>query len=168
MNSSLRIARLTSFHPLVLLALSATGLAASGCESQSCTLIGCHDGLIVDLSHRLVEGDYRVTVTSPDEVAQCDIRVTADSNLEAFSCDSETVHLHPQWFALSTHPESVEISITRVETDVNVTEQFEADYEKHSPNGDQCGPVCNVATVEFDTSALFDPHGGGGAGGTGE
>lgn len=138
-----------------------------GC-TRACTQAGCAQALTVSMTPELPVGDYEVVLTTPDQTTRCDFRVAAEFGGDTLECDKES-DFRISAFGITFHnrPKSLEVSITRIETDETVNETFTPKYEESRPNGPKCGPVCETASVDLDVSALQDPAGMGGGGGQG-
>lgn len=118
--------------------LPVLALAAAGCADSSygpaCTLIGCEDGLAVDIEGPLPAA-YTVTLTAPGQ------------SPVVFQCAPAAECIRPL-FAGGFTPETVEV---RVEADgIDVRETFEPAYVVSRPNGALCPPECRQATVVVD------------------
>lgn len=128
-------------RPLVLVSALA-GLA--GCNSlglHACTLIGCQNGLTVQLS---------ATPATPFRV---ELRVTSPTAQPAYvySCSSPATCTQGVFF-----PDfSGEHAFVTVVTDAGTrtTEISRIEYRVSRPNGPNCPPECRQATVTADTPA---------------
>jgi hypothetical protein len=113
------------------LLLSATAALLAGClPTGACTLIGCHDGLSVQLS-RPPAGAFRLEATVPD-----------DPTVQAIDCaDAAT--------CLLMFPDLVaeQVTLRLITGQGTVTQQVQPRYENLYPNGRRCGPSCRQATV---------------------
>ena len=109
--------------------------AAAGCDDgigpQACTLIGCVDGLSVEVSGLTSSGPVTVVVTAPDGSSRSATVTCAGS-----SC--------PFQFA-NFSPASVTIDVTAGSQSRQVTRQPE--YQLTRPNGPECPPECRTARV---------------------
>lgn len=120
------------FSPL-LQATAAVLLAACNPITSTCTLIGCQDGLQVQLAST-PSGAYRVEVWADTGRAP-----------QVFECGAGQVC--PPTFFTDLVAERVTI---RVVTAAGTrTQEFTPVYENVYPNGRRCGGACKQATVTF-------------------
>jgi hypothetical protein len=149
----------------------ALGIACSSSAptdpTQRCTLIGCHDGLRVDLEpgSNWPAGDYRFVIHSDDVQVTCRgaLPLPACSAGRAVSCEPAGVvtivesgcalpastHGFPQIiFDPQRRPKSVRVSIMRSqggkESEV-ASAHLSPDYRTVQPNGHGCPPTCSQA-----------------------
>lgn len=117
----------TVFH-----ATGAVLLASCNPLTQACTLIGCHDGLMVQLS-TVPTGAYRVEAWS-------ELRKTP----QVFECAAGQTC--PPIMFPDFEGEDVTVRVTTA-ADAR-TQVFEnVEYEALYPNGRRCGAACSQATV---------------------
>jgi hypothetical protein len=109
-------------------------LASCNPLTQACTLIGCHDGLAVQLS-TMPTGAYRVEAWS-------EVRTTP----QVFECAAGQTCLP----VIFPDFEGEDVTV-RVTTAAGVRTQSFAGvaYEPLYPNGRLCGAACEQATVTF-------------------
>lgn len=112
-------------------ATAAVVLASCNPLTQACTLIGCHDGLTVQLG-TVPTGAYRVEAIAEGAAAPA-----------VFECGAgETC---PAAFFEELVAERVTV---RVITSAGTrTQEFSPRYESQYPNGRRCGATCSQATV---------------------
>jgi hypothetical protein len=119
------------------LLFSATAALLASCTPfGACTLIGCENGLSVQLSRPPV-GAFRVEATLPNDPAVLAIDCT-----NATSC----LLMFPDLVA-----ERVTLRLTTAEG--TITQEFQPRYEDLYPNGRRCGPACRQATVTIQLPA---------------
>lgn len=119
----------------LLHATAALLLASCNPITQSCTLIGCHDGLAVGFDQPLT-APYKVEAWSELRVAPQVVECAAGQTCE------------PVFF-----PDFQGQNVTiRVTTSAGVrTQEFSGvEYEPQYPNGRRCGAACRQATVTVD------------------
>jgi hypothetical protein len=116
----------------LLHATAALLLASCNPLTQSCTLIGCHNGLQVNFSSALT-GAYKVEAWSELRIAPQVIECAAGQTCAPV-------------FFVDFAGEDVTVRVT---TGGEVhTQAFEnVDYEPQYPNGRNCGAVCEQASV---------------------
>lgn len=126
---------------LYALAVVIAGIAAgsSACDDAPsgtvCTLIGCEDGLRVEIEGGLAL-PYTVSASVPGAshpwVVECTVAAPCDGSV---------------WFPEFT-PDFVRITVeTESETR---TRDVQVDYESFRPNGPECPPECLQGTVTFE------------------
>lgn len=107
---------------------------SSGNQGQVCTLIGCSNGLTVNLKGT-VPASYKLAVKSNgqeiaskecNETTQCGTSISFD-NIENTAI---TLELTPSGAAAKS-------------------QDFTVEYKDLKPNGESCPPVCKRGTVEF-------------------
>jgi hypothetical protein len=118
----------------LLNATAALLLASCNPLTQACTLIGCHNGLVVQLSSTPT-GTYRVEAWSELQPTPQVVECTAGQ---------------PCLPVLFPDFEGEDVTV-RVTTDAGVRTQAFADveYEPQYPNGRRCGATCEQASVTF-------------------
>jgi hypothetical protein len=116
---------------------SATAALLAGCTPfGACTLIGCDDGLLVQLN-RPPAGAFRIEATVPNDPAVVGIECA-----DAASC--------PLMFSGLV---ADQVTLRLITSQGTVTQQFQPRYEEVHPNGRRCGPACQQATVTFQLPA---------------
>ena len=120
---------------LLIQATAAVLLASCNPITGGCTLIGCHDGLVVELSPSTV-GPVRVEAWSELRVAP-----------QVFECAAGEVCQYVVFPDFQGHDVTV-----RVTTDAGVrTQEFpDVEYEPQYPNGRRCGAACEQAQVRVE------------------
>jgi len=120
-------------HALPLLLLAA--LAAPGClgETQSCTLIGCDDGVQIAWSGAAASDRGVVTLDGVARPFDC-----AAANAPPVQCT-------PTGLRVTGRPVTVQIELTTAAGVRRAT--FAPAYTAARPNGPDCDPVCYQATV---------------------
>ena len=110
---------------------SATAALLASCTPfGACTLIGCHDGLSVQLS-RPPAGPFRVEATVPN-----DPTVLAIDCTDAANCTL----MFPDLIA-------EQVTLRLITAEGTITQHFQPRYEDLYPNGRRCGPSCRQANV---------------------
>ncbi len=112
-----------------IVGLSALALS---CDVHDCTLAACDSGLLL-LFPGGRPGPLTLSLTSPDAGART---VACDNN----PCGAVTVRDYT--------PSSVQVEI--VGPNGTVIRSFTPTYNRLQPNGPDCGPTCNQATLVFD------------------
>jgi hypothetical protein len=115
---------------LLSMAVLALALTSNGC-STACTLIGCSDGVSVELAGAL-PASYTVTLRIAGE-ADRTVECTPDRQ-----CGG-------RMFFEGVTPGQAEIEVQG--TGVSVRRQVAPSYRTAQPNGRGCPPVCRQATV---------------------
>jgi hypothetical protein len=146
------------------------GLAVGlpGCEEpQSCTKAGCNDGVVITASSPgpLPDGEYRIALLLDGVAHSCTGPVPF---LSAFtlSCESDAPGVilsfsewQPSFVPPGTMPGGLRIGIEnsaprRIEMEISrdgnviAAESFVPEYATLAPNGEACGPVCQIARIE--------------------
>jgi hypothetical protein len=112
---------------------SATAATLASCNPiQSCTLIGCYDGLAVEFEQPPV-GAYRLEAIVPGDPTQYAIDCAS-----AASC-----------FPIFPDLIAEQVTIRLITQQGTRTQEFRPRYENQYPNGRQCGPSCRQAKVTF-------------------
>jgi hypothetical protein len=115
------------------LLFSATAALLAGClPTQSCTLIGCFDGLAVEFQ------------TPPAGAFRLEASVPGDPTGYAIDCTSADT-CAPVFQDLIAE----QVTIRLITQQGTRTQQFQPNYENQYPNGRQCGPACRQAKVTF-------------------
>jgi hypothetical protein len=134
----------------------------------ACTLIGCEDGLKVEIrpSSGWPAGEYRFQIQADG------VEVTCVGSLPLPSCtDSPNVTCDPKglvqivesgcalpadsqafpglWFDPKLRPNKVAISISR-DGQVVGEADIAPSFQRVQPNGPECPPICDVAYAVFD------------------
>lgn len=137
--------------------------ALAGCESEGtqCTLIGCQDGLQVQLQHssQWPTGDYTVQVTLDNQPpVSCTVSLPFASVTAAATCSSADVQLQTAGQALSadqhaltglwirTTPAKVQL-VLQHNTATLLDQTLQPTYQTSRPNGPDCEPECTQATA---------------------
>ena len=126
-SASLR--RLAPLGAVLAVALFST--ACNPFAPQVCTLIGCDSGLEIQL------------VGAPEEPHT--VTVTAGDRTESYTCTDAARCRLP--FFLDFTPTAV--TVVYESASVRIERDFEPEYRRFRPNGDDCPPDCLTATVEF-------------------
>lgn len=115
----------------------------SGCEHwvglESCPLIGCQNGLEVELSTQPTT-PFRVEAVAPGGISTYQFECTDPSQ-----CGTRV-------FFPEFTPGVVEIRV--ITEDRTTTMTYEPRYEERQPNGPDCPPECNVAKVRVEMPSL--------------
>jgi hypothetical protein len=119
---------------LLLAAGLAAGQAACGTAGRACTLIGCSDGLTVELAGSL-PADYTVTARVDGAVVQ---RVECGA---ARDCRGEV-------FLEGVTAANVELEVTSGA--VSERREVAPSYATVQPNGPGCPPICRQARVRIE------------------
>jgi hypothetical protein len=146
---------------VALLALSVPALLGCGGDELGgeCTLIGCADGLTIEFLQQQ-PGAYTVELVADGETITCNatLPLPACSELPSESCSRsdvtlfqsgcglEPLHHSINGVSFTGNPSTVEIRVERDGTEV-ASDTFEPAYQRSAPNGEECGPICNNATV---------------------
>ncbi len=144
----------------------ANGQLPSPSEPElACTLIGCSDGLTIELQRttRWSAGDYRIDLVVDGVNVACETRITDDPcDEEATSCTAGTqVRLATaRPFECATPPTmnnvpSIYIDKAAAEVKLSVkhdgaelaSESIAPRYDAVTPNGPACGPICRQARI---------------------
>jgi len=118
-------------------ACAAVLISLAGCDvldAQACTLIGCTDGLTLELigSH-------------PSEFT-LEIRVSRSATI-VIECNA-TSPCESSIFLPDFTPGSVEVAVTS--GTASSTQTFTPEYAELQPNGPECGPICLQAIIRVD------------------
>ena len=108
-------------------------VACDGITGHECTLIGCFDGLRVEI-HGPADAEYEVVASG------------AEGESQTGGCVASSDGTCWVWFH-GFHPSEVTLSVTGADQAVSVT--LQPAYEVSQPNGPDCGPTCRLATVEI-------------------
>lgn len=156
LNAALAVRR--GFGPAVsswvgLLASLAFALPlATGCGSQTCTLIGCDDGVEVSLE--------------PSVVSTYGVEIVVDGVAGSFTCtevgggwslDNEIGDVPLAYrgcsgdgFTVEGTPATLEISVTAQDGSWTGAVASNPTYQSTQPNGPGCGPICEIAEVTVE------------------
>jgi hypothetical protein len=132
----------------------------------ACTLIGCEDGLKVELRPESgwPAGEYRFRIQADGVEVTCRGSLPLPSCVGNVSCDIEGVvqivesgcalpadaQAFPGiWFDPKLRPTRVEISITR-DGQLVAEAEIAPSFERVQPNGAACPPTCDVAQAVLD------------------
>ena len=115
--------------------LCLTGCTNNTEPSQVCTLIGCDDGLGVQVTHTL-QHSFRVNVRAGTQT------------IHTFLCDPGQPC---QAFIRDQTPEDVTVVVNTSDA-TSVSKSFRPDYRVSRPNGPNCPPACRQATVTVTVS----------------
>jgi hypothetical protein len=131
-------------------------------DTTECTLIGCLSGVTVDFAEPLqAQGAYTFSVDLDGDVVTC-VATLPLTEEAGDGCDDERVMLWESGSALaeSEHElpgmdingEAVEAVVISVALDGVAlgSASFSPEYSRVAPNGEECGPVCDVAGVTVD------------------
>jgi len=145
------------------LALLTIALAA-GCglfeEERACTLVGCSDGLFVDIALRdPQEGMHAVEGRLDGAPFRCEIDVRAGTGGRPPTCTDERIEPGAIYGGSEPSPglilrfndflpEEVELRLLRGDAELG-SWSLQPDYQETAPNGYECGPVCQVASVDL-------------------
>lgn len=128
-----------------LLSLLLAVIISSGCEEmgigggQVCTQIGCDDGVTVQLLEE-----------RPDSLS---LTIYMDDNSEAFDfviCTDQVSSCFIRAGGIT--PEKVTVEIKWGNEEFRQT--FSPEYESFQPNGPNCPPDCEIATIDIDLSEI--------------
>lgn len=139
-------------------------LAATGCDSQACTLIGCGPAFQVELQRpEWTAGSYKITVIADGETIECTATLPlkcdapppcpGSSNLilgqDGCALDPSEHRLAYLEFTQGSAPKSVEVQVHQ--DDVLLGEgAYTPEYSESQPNGPDCAPTC----VSADSATL--------------
>ncbi len=146
-------------------ALLAITCGGSGFGGQSCTEIGCSDGLtvVVPSDAEWPAGDYRFVVDVEGTTTTCSGSLPLPPcETRAITCDREGVvqitesgcalsaeqHAFGELHFLQGTPSSVRVEIYHQDRAV-AQQSFTPTYQTVQPNGPGCGPICEQASVEL-------------------
>lgn len=151
----------------LLLALLATPILACGGTSESppaggCTQIGCEDGLTIEFSAKqpgaytfdIVADGQTITCNATLPLPPCSSPPTPNCSVAGVSLTESGCALVPSAHSLEglyfydMHPKSVEVTVLRDGAEV-ARQTFAPAYKTVAPNGVECGPVCEQATVSL-------------------
>jgi len=129
-----------------LLSLLLAVIISSGCEESGiddgqvvCTHVGCDDGVTVQLSEE-----------RPDSLS---LTIHVDDNTEAFDSVICTDQVNSCFIrAGGITPEKVTVEIKWGNEEFRQT--FSPEYESFQPNGPNCPPDCEIATIDIDLSEI--------------
>lgn len=146
----------------VVLGWGALGCGAFDTGGLACTEMGCEDGLEVAFS--LTEpGSYTVEVIADGQLTTCSgtLPLPACDAPSGPTCSSPDVLLGASGCALpeaqhalggisllGKHPAMVEVVVERDGTELG-RQTFTPSYVRLAPNGEECGPICNRASVDL-------------------
>lgn len=117
------------------------GVATTSCGSETCTLIGCGEGLTLEFD-KTVPRDYTVTVTidGTTGTADCTAAAEPDTSLElsvGLTGLEMGITCGPQSLVFMSSPEKVSVVITFPDG-VTTTVNADPAYEEYYPNGEDC------------------------------
>jgi hypothetical protein len=134
---------------------------------RACTLIGCQDGLDVDLTpgNNWPAGAYVFTIDADAARVTCrgSLPLPACSAGSAITCDPSGVvsivesgcalpasaHGFPQIrFDAKARPRKVVVTVTRNDGVIGRAE-LSPEFQRVEPNGPGCGPICNQARARM-------------------
>jgi hypothetical protein len=150
-------ARAPAFFVLAMtLGLVPSGLGATSCATEFCTLVGCDEGLALEFDET-VPRDYTVTVTvdGKTDTADCTAAAIPDATAEASAglpALETSVICGTDELIFAFSPTSLSIVITFPDG-VTTTVDAKPAYEDFYPNGEDCEPTCRRATYEVDIHA---------------
>ena len=123
----------------VLIAIAAAALCACAASTEPqrvCTLIGCENGLAVEVTHSLQQS---FTV---------DVR-TGTQSIHTFSCDpGQTCRA----FINNQTPADVTVTIDAGGGQQPISKVYRPAYTLNRPNGADCPPECKQATITLSVS----------------
>lgn len=143
---------------LVLAALLA-GLLATGCETQSCTAIGCGAAFQVEFQRDgWPAGDYEITVVADGETIECSVTMPLQCDAPSPCPESSQVILGREGCALEPSAQKLNyVEFSPGKTPKSVTVKVQQDdallgegvyapaYSESQPNGPDCEPTCKSA-----------------------
>ena len=122
--------------PIVLLAgLVITSCASNTGPERACTLIGCDNGVEVQVVHSLGQ-PFSVTV-----------RNTLGDPMYSFICQPGQPC---RAFIAGQTPQDVRVTVNAPQGEVSKT--FKPEYKISKPNGPDCPPDCKQATIVMNVS----------------
>jgi hypothetical protein len=139
-----RVAGVPAFPWLRPLALVAAVAGLSGCNSlgpRSCTLIGCQNGLTVQLS-AMPSAPFRVELRATSATAQ---------PVYVYDCSNSAACGQGAFFPDFSGDHAFVTVVTSAGT--RTTEITRIEYRVSRPNGPDCPPACRQATVTADVPA---------------
>ena len=152
------------------LCLVVLGCGLSACDKpaqreQSCTLMACFDGLLIDVYPKAgwPAGNYQFVIKHDQETTSCTGRIPLQpcEQSQGSRCNSSTVVMSASGCALPpsnhyfaeiafhSHPKVVNIEVFRDGTLLTRT-HWDIAYSKFWPNGRECGTVCLGPTTPTD------------------
>lgn len=116
-------------------------LCLAGCTSnaepqQICTLIGCENGLAVEVNHSLQQS-FTVNVR------------VANQTVHTFRCDPGQ---QCRAFVANQTPDEVTVSVDAGGGQPPASRTYRPEYRMNRPNGPDCPPECKQATVTLTLS----------------
>jgi hypothetical protein len=123
-----------------------------GCAFKACTMIGCESTLTVSFTSRLPPGSYQIELTAPDS-APCEVTSDGSGEKSDYCADFGYVHLTPTALIIDAAKENVSVRILRASVLVGEG-SFTPEYAVHQPNGPDCEPLCQTATVDLALTGL--------------
>lgn len=157
-----------------LLALCACTFVLTACESKVCTLKGCGDQLDVTFASPIAEsGSYSIIVDADELTTECQVTLgppgglggagglgggSSKSALDA-ECSGSlglsvevlgTVRI--EGLKIGGVWENVRVRLEAGDARL-LDDSFEPNYVKQYPNGEQCPPVCSVASQQVPSEA---------------
>ena len=138
---------------VALLGLVPGGLVTASCDSQTCTLVGCSDGLTLEFDES-VPRDYTVTVTvdGTTETADCTAATLGDDTADASTglpALETSIGCGTNMLTFGFSPTQLSVVITFPDG-AKTTVDAKPAYEETYPNGEDCEPACRQATYEID------------------
>lgn len=123
------------FIPVVLAGLLA-GCVSTSEPPRACTLIGCENGLAIEVNHSLPQS-FTVNVR------------VGTQTIHAFRCDPGQ---RCQAFVREQTPDEVTVIIDAGGGQPPVSRAYRPEYRINEPNGPDCPPACKQATVTLSAS----------------
>jgi len=125
---------------LLFIITISTGCGETGIgNGQACTLIGCDDGITIQLSDERPDS-LSLTVYTDDTSEAIDSILCTHQDTSCFirlgGLTPETVAVEIEWNSGAFR------------------ETFTPKYESFQPNGAGCPPVCSIATVDINLSGI--------------
>ena len=114
--------------------LVACGTVALACGTEPCTLIGCYDGLVIELPGSIVD-PVRVAIDLPDGTRREQVCPGSPGCSRTF-------------FFTDVSASSVVVHVSVGDAPV-YTVARDLEYEAVYPNGPGCDPGCRVARVQI-------------------
>ncbi len=131
---------------LILVSLSCSLFDRLRSPIQMCTLIGCQDSFVVDLTDDIPD-NFTLEAVGPDGESRTVRCVDGRKQEQSPGLqESRTVCLDKTIFLYDFTPEQVTLTVTW--QNGQLTQMFDPVYSTFQPNGRGCPPKCRTAHVE--------------------
>ena len=148
-------------------------LAGCSDDSDHCTLAGCTNGFLIHLvaAEPLRDGTYDLEVTLDGVVTTCRHVIEDGQEASAAECNRRSL-MHsfatsynggalpnpdaPNAFVINLFDAAALVTLRVSRDGAPLVEQtYEPTYQTNTPNGPECGPICNTAPSQ-ELALTFD------------